>query len=813
MRIGRVVALISSFWNAYGSVIALVLVLAASIVAFYLRAECYVNVVTSGIGAEYPEAKLNELDPFINWWLVKYLDSHGPLSWFELNRNNPATCLFWYPWCRDFYRTELPGHIYSIYILYEIAKPFGVKLFDLMALLPPLLAAVCVVGVALLVNEVTGSRLMSIIAAWFAALMYMDRTVAGFIVKYTFGIAVVPFVLWLHFKALKSGKPWQFVVSGLVMAYALSVWSGFPLTFIPVALSYVSLPIFAMDVRELMHRKFLTYAFIEVLIPTIVGVLIPYYGVKFFVSRFGVLLILSYVAMLIGLYLRTKLGDRKGRYVYIALIVIGVAASIGGLYALYLAGIHVLRGKVAIALGLPTARLPQTVAEYQPIAPGSMSFVLAWFTAIAIFVIGLPMIVVTKKWFDRVVLASICVWVLLCVYAVLRIAYFSSYLSICSIIAVSILGGYLLRFSAPRIRAIGKYTRIEWGFDRAIALLILLFLIGWMAWRVVVIETLTLHLYQGQMTTIATAEYLIPFGTTVWLDALKFIRENTSSNALVVSWWDYGYWLSPLGNRSTVADGSTINASQISVLARFFTGPINESYVLLKNFGLCSKDEVYVVIFGVANVVNYYNSPTIYYSLPVTSLGAIRAGGDIPKFIAAMVYIATGVRPFELLAHDNATVGTFVIRGSTIEIVRDSKGWISVGVDRTTFPPRIAFVSLAWSVYVKKKPTLPTLFAYGVYQALKKLYPNKHIKLVRTSVIALGVGGRVNIIVPQPDRLEALSFNPEIFKPDAYELVHASVSKPLQFKLSGLQGELDQYVFVLVFKLKDEIREELCKTS
>ena len=35
--------------------------------------------------------------------------------------------------------------------------------------------------------------------------------------------------------------------------------------------------------------------------------------------------------------------------------------------------------------------------------------------------------------------------------------------------------------------------------------------------------------------------------TTDWLDAMQWIKENTPEDAVVASWWDYGYWITTLG--------------------------------------------------------------------------------------------------------------------------------------------------------------------------------------------------------------------------------------------------------------------------
>jgi dolichyl-diphosphooligosaccharide--protein glycosyltransferase len=38
----------------------------------------------------------------------------------------------------------------------------------------------------------------------------------------------------------------------------------------------------------------------------------------------------------------------------------------------------------------------------------------------------------------------------------------------------------------------------------------------------------------------------------------------------VMSWWDYGYWISILGGKDTLADNGTLNGTQIAWIGRMF---------------------------------------------------------------------------------------------------------------------------------------------------------------------------------------------------------------------------------------------------
>jgi dolichyl-diphosphooligosaccharide--protein glycosyltransferase len=58
--------------------------------------------------------------------------------------------------------------------------------------------------------------------------------------------------------------------------------------------------------------------------------------------------------------------------------------------------------------------------------------------------------------------------------------------------------------------------------------------------------------------------------TNDWIDALNWISKNTSNDAVIGSWWDYGYWITTLGNRTSLADNATINQTRIATIAKMF---------------------------------------------------------------------------------------------------------------------------------------------------------------------------------------------------------------------------------------------------
>jgi dolichyl-diphosphooligosaccharide--protein glycosyltransferase len=86
-------------------------------------------------------------------------------------------------------------------------------------------------------------------------------------------------------------------------------------------------------------------------------------------------------------------------------------------------------------------------------------------------------------------------------------------------------------------------------------------------------------------------------GHNYWLGALLWLRENTDQNAIVISWWDYGYLIQYYANRTTVVDPGNVYEWRNVEVAKFFMSESEEESLktLNKSFGLKGK-EVYVLV-------------------------------------------------------------------------------------------------------------------------------------------------------------------------------------------------------------------------
>ena len=66
-------------------------------------------------------------------------------------------------------------------------------------------------------------------------------------------------------------------------------------------------------------------------------------------------------------------------------------------------------------------------------------------------------------------------------------------------------------------------------------------------------------------------------------EAYWWLRDNTPEDARIMAWWDYGYQITGISNRTTIADGNTWNHEHIALLGRTLTSPEKEGHRIARH--------------------------------------------------------------------------------------------------------------------------------------------------------------------------------------------------------------------------------------
>jgi len=65
-------------------------------------------------------------------------------------------------------------------------------------------------------------------------------------------------------------------------------------------------------------------------------------------------------------------------------------------------------------------------------------------------------------------------------------------------------------------------------------------------------------------------------------EAYYWLRQNTEDKARVMSWWDYGYQIAGMGNRTTLVDNNTWNNSHIALVTILQDDSLSAEFLSLR---------------------------------------------------------------------------------------------------------------------------------------------------------------------------------------------------------------------------------------
>ncbi|MFH4977983.1 hypothetical protein AB6A40_004692 [Gnathostoma spinigerum] len=102
-------------------------------------------------------------------------------------------------------------------------------------------------------------------------------------------------------------------------------------------------------------------------------------------------------------------------------------------------------------------------------------------------------------------------------------------------------------------------------------------------------------------------------------EAYFWLRQNTPEDAKVMSWWDYGYQITAMANRTVIVDNNTWNNTHISRVGQAMSSKEEDAYEIIRELDV---DYVLVIFGGVTG----YSSDDIN-----KFLWMVRIGGSTPE--------------------------------------------------------------------------------------------------------------------------------------------------------------------------------------
>ena len=580
--------------------------------------------------------ELNEFDPFFNFRATKFIVDNGYVEYFAWHDDKS-----WYPDGRNVSATsQVMLHITTA-ALYQ-SFGMGQSLYDFTILFPVIIGSLTTIVIFALVRVLGGTTAGLLASLFFAVSMpVIIRGTVGWFKSEPLGLFYGFLGVYLFLSGIKSdnGKVsfFKLIAGGVFVSLGISSWGGTQFFVILLVLFFLGIPFLRKD------KKFITWAlpvFVSALLLTIAIFERP--GIGFVLGYGGLGLIGSTVFVLSFFQIQKIKVKNNIRYGFLLLggfVLIGISSIVTN--AVSLPSFRYLNAVNPFLSSDNT--IVQSVSEHSSV---TMEQLFPSLSVLMIFSgIGIWLLFHIKEnqnfhiKNDMILFALIIGFVGIYISsAFIRLEIFGSIaVIVLASIGVSLLiSNVLKKHSKNSLSSIAKFSFV--------AVIIVLLTIpvalpvnaNWI--NVVKIPPTILH--GGTHFNITTND---------WGDALEWIKGNTEHDAVIAAWWDYGYWITAIADRTTLIDNATINQTQIKKVAKIFLSTPDDAWKQLTDM-----EVDYVLVYIAAQKL----SNDIYS--PFYALGG---GGDEDKKYWLLRIAEMPLQ--EYLYSDNAT-GTEKFWNSTL---------------------------------------------------------------------------------------------------------------------------------------------------
>lgn len=550
---------------------------------------------------------LNEFDPYYDYYATNFIvnnaEKHG-LGVILSEDPNINYFLWhdymtWYPEGRDVAATSQAGLHLAGAMLYLFFKNFigiNISLYDFLVLFPVFFGALTVFAIFILTRKIfsTGAGLLASLMVAFSPPL-IQRGNLGWFKSEPFAIflAVLSFYFFFSIfspKVKRASIVWRAIVAGLLLGYANASWGGVQYFNGVMGLVFLISPFLDVDLRRVIYSGSVFIAS-DLLLSSV----FPRPGPSIVLSS-GIVLFAGLAFAMLGHYIKSVTEPKDHRK---NLIISLVVFALLGLFIISIGLIPSISGRYLTAI-FPFQRtadpLVESVAEHQTTS-GVYLFTSFW---VLIFLSIFGALIILKK---RTIFSA---YVLILGITSIYVASSFSRLMVYASIAFSMLAGIgfselsssLLKPTAPSIT---KKKAKAYGIRPEVKVFSAIFIIALLASA----NYYWLPQYDSPVSIVISGlQYDPGYPVTDWLEALTWMRENTPENAVIIAWWDYGYWITVMGNRTSVVDNATINSTKIQLVGRLFLSNETEAKEIIKQ--LAGDRPAYIaVLFSATRYQDY----------------------------------------------------------------------------------------------------------------------------------------------------------------------------------------------------------------
>jgi len=528
-------------------------------------------------------------DPFLMYRASEYVAKNGYSAWWGWHDT-----LSWYPMGRDIPHTVYAGEPFSVVFLWQLANAVGLRIsvYDTGLWFPVLMACLTCLGAYFVGKDLRDSS-TGLLAAFLMAVSpaFIARTNIGHFDTETIGIFGMVATTLFFMRSLRKERPpvnrlIYSALAGLTLGYVIISWGAEK-----YLVSLLALFVIVAMLVGTYDRHYIASYSLMLGVGFLVTAIFPHPGIDSIMSIENLVAIGVVPVMLIYELLRMRMEPSRIRFA-----LLGVMALFGvGMLVLLNLGVTVPLAQKYIRIisrFLIPSGMFETVAEHQ--LPTWTTFFTDFGITLALALLGIYFAV--KK------IDGLKLYLLI---ALLTSLYFTANLTRIDIILsfpVSLLAAYGI---VELLKPFASVSMASAALDRRLRRRREIFGVGKEFSVIFTIFLLVTLLPNILLFTSGVASVPSTYGSSGienrlvgghyfqdWPHAMAWLKENVSSDSIVAAWWDYGYWIEAMANKTTLADGATQNPYQLKDLARIMMLPENESLPLMQKY-----DVDYIIVF------------------------------------------------------------------------------------------------------------------------------------------------------------------------------------------------------------------------
>lgn len=524
---------------------------------------------------------LSEFDPFFQFHFARYVEEHGFLAWTTWHDTQR-----WFPHGVNVARAAFPGLPLTAAFFHSIIVALGVPidLWHFCIVWPPIMGAITCLVMYFLGKDF-GGKTVGLFSAFLLALSppFIMRTSLGFFDDETIGIFSMLLFTFFFLRSLDKERSLSStmkyaVASGLILGYFCAGWGA---AFYPIGLT--ALFVLALIFLKRYSRRLLLSYSVTFGLGLFIATNVPKLSIRYLFT--GPILQVFAVFLLLCLceILRvTK--TRKWKIIYTAVFFLLMAGMLVGLtltgFVSGIAGKFISVLNPFERLGVP---LIESVQEHRVTAWASFYYDFG----IGVFFFALGLFFLVGNLTNRnlfLLIYGITALYFACSMVRLTILLAPAFCILWAVGLVGVLKPFvtLLREKRPAIIK-KKYAFGYVGKEFSAVALILSFLL----------LTVTIAFPLNPAHSVFSSAYSpvtiysgsVPIrpreAVDEWTFALEWMEHKLPDDAIILAWWDYGYWITIKANKTTLADNATLNTTQIALIGKIFMSNETEALKIM----------------------------------------------------------------------------------------------------------------------------------------------------------------------------------------------------------------------------------------